>query len=61
MCTRFHIDSSPELDPILEAARQSPLRFPSPFLTTGDILPTNVAAALAPNMQVEHAMGVEEI
>ena len=53
MCTRFHIDSSPEIDPILEAARQSHLRFPSPLLTSGDILPTNVAAALAPNKQGE--------
>ena len=63
MCTRFYIkESDPALTPILEEAVKSPLtsRFhrkaASPLVTSGEVCPTNLAAAIATNRSGEPAV-----
>lgn len=62
MCTRFFIEpETPELMEILNAAKRSPLsaRFihaGSPVLTEGEIFPTNVVPALAPDRNGQTAV-----
>ena len=53
MCTRYFTDLSPELRPIIEAARRSPLadrmiqHFGRPIAREGEIRPTDIAAVIA--------------
>ncbi|MBQ9031578.1 MAG: SOS response-associated peptidase family protein [Parasporobacterium sp.] len=55
MCTRFFIDQNlEELSEYLQAVKESPLlrrfeeRDPAPFVTSGEVFPTNIAVVLAP-------------
>lgn len=63
MCTRFHIkESDPVLMPILAEAAKSPLmarfheKVASPFITSGEVRPTNLAAAIATTRSGEAAV-----
>ena len=55
MCTRYLVELSPELRPIIEAARRSPLaarmvhHLGRPVVGEGEVRPTDIAAVIAPN------------
>lgn len=55
MCTRYYMELSPELRPIIEEARQAPLMakmissLGRPLKAEGEILPTDIAPVIAPN------------
>ena len=55
MCTRYYMELSPELRPIIEEARRSPLTakmissLGRPLKTEGEIRPTDIAPVIAPN------------
>ena len=55
MCNRYYVELSPELRPIIEAARQSSMAarmlhdLGRPVAREGEVRPTDIAAVLAPN------------
>ena len=62
MCTRYFVELSPELRPIIEAARRTPLankminNLGRPVAKEGEIRPTDIAAVIAPNSKGEQAV-----
>ena len=57
MCSRYFVDLSPELRPIIEAARHSSLAgrmvhdLGRPVITEGEVKPTDIAPVIASNSQ----------
>ena len=55
MCTRYYMEMSPELRPIVEEAKASSLaawmtdRLARPMKTEGEIRPTDMVPVIAPN------------
>ena len=55
MCTRYYMESSPELRPYVEKAKQSPLTLKlvtslgRPLKEAGDVRPTDIAPVIAPS------------
>lgn len=62
MCCRYYLGSSPELNPIYEAAERSLLteRFTAhlnrPLVTEGEVRPTNFVPAIAPSKTGERSV-----
>ena len=61
MCCRYWMEASPELRPFVEAANRSPLRekmadkFARPLVTSGEIRPTDICVAVAPDRKGKRA------
>ena len=57
MCTRYYMEMSPELRPIVEKAKRSALtgrmidRLGKPLKTDGEIRPTDMAPVIAPDQK----------
>ena len=55
MCSRYYVELSPELRPIIEAARRSPLadkmvnKLGRPVIRGGEVRPTDIAPVIAPD------------
>ena len=62
MCTRYYMEMSPELRPIVEKAKKSPLsgrmidRLGKPLKTEGEIRPTDMAPVIAPDKNGNRAV-----
>ena len=62
MCSRYYVELSPELRPIIEAARRSPLadkmvhKLGRPVIREGEVKPTDIAPVIAPNSKGNRAV-----
>ena len=62
MCSRYFVDLSPELRPVIEAARRSSLAgkmvhdLGRPVVREGEIKPTDIAAVIAPDSRGERSV-----
>ena len=62
MCSRYYVELSPELQPIIEAARHSPLadkmvhKLGRPVIREGEVRPTDIAPVIAPNSKGNQAV-----
>ena len=62
VCSRYYVELSPELRPIIEAARHTPLadkmvhKLGRPVIREGEVKPTDIAPVMAPNSKGNRAV-----